>query len=423
MIRETSSTGNAEFDTGTSRAATPSAGSRATVPVGQAPPAAGPDAVTDAVTDVETDVETPVAHSAGRAPAPAPDLNPRSLARLREVRVVAQELLTVLGEIRAGSVTAKGTAPFLQQTKSDLARLLGELASAAPDPEQADSLQQLRLQFARMRINRLLVEPEVDAPPEAFVRDLATLEGLCRQMIYRTGVLTIPARLNDWLSKARPGYYVPFHAVFEDELPSLEDRSRVLKYLAWAPEAIRGGLVDVNTGLIYHYSRSAWAQASSVLLVLLALVASVGLLVAAVYASGLLPAQVALAPDDLPVLLGVWLAALAGVLCHIVVTTAKRLRAQEELPPVVAPGDLPRVINAKQGQILVKLFVTLIAVFALVLTVGLAQAAGWQAFLAGYSLDSFVDLFSQSVEQRAAAQVSRLRQQLGLTEDTAAGGR
>lgn len=41
-----------------------------------------------------------------------------------------------------------------------------------------------------------------------------------------------------------PGYYMPFHEVFADDLPNPEDRDRLLKMIALTPRLTPGGFVD-----------------------------------------------------------------------------------------------------------------------------------------------------------------------------------
>ena len=110
-----------------------------------------------------------------------------------------------------------------------------------------------------------------------------------------------------------------------------------------------------------------------------------------------------------------WGSVLAGVVVHMAVTTAKRTQTQAELPPVIAVGDLPRLINAKLGQFLMKPLLALIGLFGLAFASGSDSITVLNTFLVGYSLDSVVDLFAVSVEQRSATQVAALKQQLGVT--------
>ena len=150
----------------------------------------------------------------------------------------------------------------------------------------------------------------------------------------------------------------------------------------------------------------------SVVSVVLAVVLATGL----VYASTHLP-QIdgwPLTADMTTTLMAAWAALVAGVIVHVCVTTAKRTQEQPELPPALPVGDIARLADAKLGPTLLKIVLALIGVFGLVLAAGIAQATPLQAFLAGYSLDSVVELFGASVERRASAQLGGLRQRLGV---------
>lgn len=74
---------------------------------------------------------------------------------------------------------------------------------------------------------------------QMLARDLNMLDTLTSKLVFQIGLLTVPARLNRWLNQARIGYYVPFHEVFNDELPSYADRVRILKFLSWSPRTIK----------------------------------------------------------------------------------------------------------------------------------------------------------------------------------------
>lgn len=121
-----------------------------------------------------------------------------------------------------------------------------------------------------------------------------------------------------------------------------------------------------------------------------------------------------ISPTDGPRLLGLWLALLAGIVVHVAVATSKRLQSQAELPPPLPMGDIPRMMSAKFGQLAFKVLLALIGLYGSVFLTGLATFTGLQAFLTGYSLDSVVELFGSSVEQRSNAQAASLKQQLGI---------
>jgi hypothetical protein len=83
---------------------------------------------------------------------------------------------------------------------------------------------------------------------------------------------------------------------------------------------------------------------------------------------------------------------------------------------VIALGDLPFVIDAQLGQILMKLALGLFGFFGLIFTAGIQQLTIFNAFLVGYSLDSVVELFGSSIEQKGKAQINDLEKK--LSEET-----
>ncbi|HEU0021779.1 MAG TPA: hypothetical protein VFR55_08925 [Dehalococcoidia bacterium] len=240
---------------------------------------------------------------------------------------------------------------------------------------------------------------------------MSILESQSKKMVADIGWLTIPPRLNHWLRNSRPGYYIPFHEVFKDELPEYEDRASVLGFLAWSPEALQGGLVDVDSGLIYRYSRNARDRLLSFLILIVAFFAAAGIIVGAAY----LPLETwPLDPTVLPTLLIGWAALLAGLVVHVGIGIAKRVQAQRGRPPIIAVGDLPLLVNAKVGHILLKILLTLVGLFGLLFSLGVESTTPVNAFLVGYTLDSVFELFGAGIEQRAGAQMTALRKQVDI---------
>ena len=337
--------------------------------------------------------------------APEEELGPPTLKLLRELRVEVQDLQMILEKIRKGEASVKVYHSYLQGTVKDIIDLI-------KDVKDGDSVRHLYNVWEQISVCPLLVDQTRDFPAQEQLQYLNLLDSQCRAMVLQIGIMTIPDRLNDWLRKARPGYYVPFHPVFEDELPIYEDRMRVLHYLAWSPKTIEGGIVDVESGLIYRYSQYRRMQVFSVVGIVAVFILATGLVISA---ANLPIPEWPLQPQHLSTLIAGWAAVLTGIVVHIAVSTSKRVQAQAGLPPVIALGDALLLLNAKVGQILLKVFLALIGFFGLVFASGISNVTVLNAFLVGYTLDSFVGLFASSIEQRATAQVAAIRQQLGGT--------
>ena len=337
---------------------------------------------------------------------PISNLDGRKLERLRELRAEVQDLQRVLESVRRGESTLKTYSSYVRKTMKDIKELISSI-------QDGDAIRHLHNSWEQMGSNPLLLHPEADFPAQEQLHYLDMLLSQIQRMVFLVGFLTIPTRVNDWLAQARPGYYIPFHLVFDDELPNQEERVKVLNYLAWSPKAISGGIIDVANGLIYRYADEAKSRRKSVLLLALALVVCTGIVLGACYVR--VPGWPIRSEHLYSFLVG-WSAVLTGVVTHIGVGSVKRARAQGGLPPIIAVGDFFMIANAKAGQILLKLFQALIGFFGLVFSAGVDNVTPFNAFLLGYSLDSFIELFSSSIEQRSSAQVANLKKQLKVIE-------
>ena len=225
---------------------------------------------------------------------------------------------------------------------------------------------------------------------------------------------TIPHRVNRWLAQARPGYYLPFHLLFADELPSPDDRQRVLAAIAAAPDAVENGIVDAVNGVIYRYETTRANRIKSLLQIIGALIlASCAVVMSCYIGEWLEVSGWPLGMKDVPDLIFSWFALLLGVGVHGAVSRLRR-RQSSSLPPVVAAGDWLLRISARKGEILLNIVVALFVLFSLFLGLGVENASAMKAFLAGYSFDSVSEVFSSAAEKKGAAQVSRLEEQLGV---------
>ncbi len=345
-------------------------------------------------------------------------LSPEQIGRLRDLRVIVLDMAALVANVRTGDASIATYADFLTQSVAQTRAILADVWHGEIPAESTDALRHIANLVELLGANPILRNPASYGPgadSQALARDLNMLDSLSAKMVFQIGMLTVPARLNRWLEQARTGYYVPFHEVFDDEIPSYDDRVRILKFLSWSPRTIQYGLVDASTGLIYRYGRSGLGRIGSLLLVVALVVAvSVGVMLTASLTTWVPVPGWPFVPAEGPRLLGLWLALLAGIVVHVAVATGKRLQSQSELPPPLPVGDLPRLMSAKFGQIMFKIVLALIGLFGSLLVTGLGTMTGFQAFLIGYGLDSVIELFGMSMEQRSTAQITTLKQQLGV---------
>jgi len=334
------------------------------------------------------------------------------LARLRNIRAEVQDLRLLLENVRKGQTTIKGNSQYLAKTKKDIAALVADVGDTfAADVKDGDTFRHVQNIWEQMLQSPFFLHPEQDMETQEQLHSLDMLDQQIRQIEFHLGVLCIPARVNDWLAQARPGYYIPFHVVFEDEVPTLEDRVKILSYLASSPKVIKGGIVDAANGLIYRCSKN---PKRSIGLLIIGLVISTGLVAGACY----LPAVGwPLQREHLSMLMIGWGAILVGMVVHIAVGDVKRTQRQGEFPPVAAVSNFLFMLDARSGQILQKLALALIGIFGLVFASGVNNVTPVNAFLVGYSLDSVIEVFSASLEQQTQAQVTAIKKQLGVTSE------
>jgi hypothetical protein len=335
------------------------------------------------------------------------------LSALRELRSEVQDLRDLLVRIKEGKSSTKDNAEYFKKTYSDIQKLIKEL-NGINQERRSDTCRRIFNSWEKMQANALLKHPEQDRESQVLLHDLAILDEEAGKIILYVGHITIPHRLNRWIGATRAGHYLPFHLLFEDEIPMPADRARVLNSIAWAPDVIKFGLVYPGSGLIYRYERDEKKQIWSFIQVLLVLV----LMTAGVWSLCFIGEKFNIAgwlfdPQYAPTLTIGWMALLVGVIVHVGVESVKKSQSTG-LPPVIAINDWLKHVSARKGDIILKLLIALFGLIGLVVTTDISKFTIASAFLVGYSLDSFVGLFGTSIEQRATAQATALKEQIGL---------
>jgi hypothetical protein len=108
-----------------------------------------------------------------------------------------------------------------------------------------------------------------------------------------------------------------------------------------------------------------------------------------------------------------WLSLVVGIAVHAGVATVKSGKLGKR-PPIIAKGDMLLLVSARKGQLMLKMFLAAVGLFGLIFIAGVNDVTALNAFLVGYSLDSFVGLFGESLENRAQLQVAGMREKLKL---------
>ncbi len=344
-------------------------------------------------------------------PSPAADTH----APLRQLRAEIEDLAATMNWIRNGEATLLANVPYIENTRVDIEALIAIIAVADYGDDNSENLRHILNVWEQMKANPLIAMPKAEDtyPPAEQLRHYALLGELTRRMAVFIGSITIPDELNAQLDATRVGHYIPFHLVFQDELPDVKDRDRLLAVMRTQPKKLPAGQIDIDSGLVYRCASRARDRFLSWLEPIGALALATGLVV-------FLPR---LPVDGWPLneanqaaLLIGWVALLLGLIAHVGIETAKNARSNRGLPPILAIGDLSFTVSARGGQFALKIGLALIGLFGFVFSSSVANLTPVTAFLVGYSLDSFVGIFGSSLDQAVAAQSGALKKPLGAGE-------
>jgi hypothetical protein len=327
---------------------------------------------------------------------------------LSEIQAELEDLHNILYSIRKGQTIIPTYADYIETTKGNLRDLITFINSNELPVEVENAhhtIRHINNAWEQMQVSPLLENPKAKLDIQQQLHYLDLLDEQIHRLNYQISLLTIPHQIHEWLRITGPGYYIPFHDVFSNEVPRSEDRDQILKYISLTPNLTPGGFVDIENGRIYRYSTNRWRRMLSLFMVMLGLGIAAGIVAIACY----LPVpDWPLTPNDLPKMLVAWAAVLLGMGVHIIVGSAKRSKTQNGLPSVLM--DLILIIDARFGEIVMKLILGLIGLFGLVIFSrvpqpgllnqfpSLTQVTPLNAFLVGYSLDSIIELFGTSLE-------------------------
>lgn len=202
-------------------------------------------------------------------------------------------------------------------------------------------------------------------------------------------LLTIPWRVRDALDAMRVGQTMDFEAAFRDVLTP-EQITRVIKYLRDAPLNLENGIV-LPDGKVRRVAQTAYRRRLSFLVLTIPLFALGALMLAM---NLVVPTE----PAKQRELATAMILVFAGAAAHLVVDGLKQWRSTKE-------ADMPFLsdwglwVHANESKLLVGM-VTILVGFAGLAYFTDALAAGTKidsltAFVTGYSVDTFVDLFLQ----------------------------
>ncbi|HEX5757714.1 MAG TPA: hypothetical protein VF121_00825 [Thermoanaerobaculia bacterium] len=224
------------------------------------------------------------------------------------------------------------------------------------------------------------------------------------EIVLCSGILTIPNRVRQHLDQQRVGNVLNFHEYLNDELPRLEDRLLILNYMHSHPTLVNG-VVSVEDGLIYFASPKPWRRYASFGMVLLVALAGFG----AVWFACQIETFNCDQAGGWTRLRTAYLLTLIGAVAHVLIEFLKRDRVSK----ANASGLYDWFLHVHVKEIsFVQAAVSLWVGFLLLAYSVDKPIEGETAFLLGYSIDSFLDLFLQRFSKKSSAGIQALQQQL-----------
>ncbi len=227
-------------------------------------------------------------------------------------------------------------------------------------------------------------------------------------IIYQTALLTIPERLNLQLEQIRIGQALDFHAAFKDEIPNDKSRQKVLDYLGARPILIKNGVIDTAQGVVFHASADYGRRRLSYIFIALAVGFGALIAVGVGELGNLLGlTEWITVPGGTANLLVTYGFIMVGAVVHIGIDGIKQARANNPQQAFLAIDDWFTWIHIHERGIIMGIVSMWIGFLGLIFLTG---SADWQtAFLVGYSLDSFVDIFLQRFNTNISSKSSRVK--------------
>jgi hypothetical protein len=324
---------------------------------------------------------------------------------LRQLRAELQDLQTLLSQVREGKAALNTYAGYIVTNREEINKLFAAITGQNIEWAvlEGDDLRHIHNQWQKLFCSPVIATPDATISAEAQTKELAICEQFCQEAVAKIGFVTIPARLNRWLLQGWNGYLLPFHDLFSDELPRLQDRQLLLRVLAASPGIIQGGIVEPTSGLIFPYHFKMSARLFTCFLLLAGyLLATVG-----IWCLGIDAKLFQMTSSDLVLN---WALVILGVLTHYVVERSKDSGVGG--PAAIPLGHPTYVIDARAGIVLMKGLLMLIGFFGLLKLAPQQNHGHLNFFLVGYSLDSFVGIVSTSLDRRAAEQSADLKKQM-----------
>lgn len=314
-------------------------------------------------------------------------------AEVAEVKSVWQEGYTILTEHASPAV------------KQHLEALRTLMESVDPNLYRQDGSEITAIEDEWARVKPNWPTCPADGQPldvHTMLTQIDAVEQVLCEVVIHVEKLTLPDRVNSQLKMMRIGQAIDFQAEYSDEIPTLQAQTLALNYLYDHPLMVQG-LVDVENGLIYRTSPNPLRRAASIFGNILAVILG-GALVVLFY-------QFHVFSKDLTLqeLLTAYISVMIGGAAHYIVNAVKQFRTNPGKTLTVV-GDGLLWFHIKEVTVFLGIL-TLVVGFLGIVFLKLGTDL-WTAFLAGYSIDSVIDLVLLRFADVSSTRIDALKKQL-----------
>jgi hypothetical protein len=277
-----------------------------------------------------------------------------------------------------------------------------------------DDLTNIENSWDRIVIEWPHVSENCDIDIEKLLPKYLIVEKKISEILFLISCLTIPERTNDNLSQMRIGHILNFHEVFQDEVPLFEDRKAILRKMDLF-SAVVGGVIDVDSGLIYRIDPKPWRRVLSFIYILsFFCLCSIIFYIISFIIPSLITGENLMYPKPISYVIS-FILVLTGGIVHSLVDLLKQYRYNKS-SNYKAIDDFWLWVHTREMKIIIQIIYSFFASLFYSLSqinTELEMSNGFyiNALFIGYFIDSFFDIFLQRFNMTTQKQFSSLKEE------------
>jgi len=338
----------------------------------------------------------------------------RIIGALLSIRSGAQSLKKELERIKGKILSKEGFSEdkiirIYQDNKEIISRKFQKINVSLDDSPEldsrcADEIMHIRNYWKCVEYNW----PDFSNNGKIHLEDLQKCCECIEELIFHCDIITIPLRINRHLEEYHAGQKLNFYESFSDEVCDEKQGYRIIEYLSRFPRYI-DGYVDLKNGVIYKADSPKKQKYSCFRIIIIIIVGAIIFPAVLSYMSeNLLDNSIDFFNCYLQLLI-VYTFIVAGAASHIGLDAVKQIRSGDS-NSLRALNDWFLWINIKESAIIAGIVIVWIGYMGLMIS--LQKIDLFTAFIVGYSVDSFADIFLLRFETTVSTKVSDIKKNL-----------